>query len=60
MDGRKDTVIEAILEHLIEHGASDIATVFGRAFELAMPIEPENGAGIIGHGTARIIRAGAA
>jgi len=41
MDGRKDTVIEAVLEHLIEHGASDIATVFGRAFELAMQIERE-------------------
>ena len=41
MDGRKDTAVEAILEHLIEHGAGDIATVFGRAFELAMQIERE-------------------
>jgi hypothetical protein len=41
MDGRKDTAIEAVLEHLIEHGPDDIATVFGRAFELAMQIERE-------------------
>ena len=34
MDGRKDTAVEALLEHLIEHGPGDIATVFGRAFEL--------------------------
>ena len=27
MDGRKDTVIEAVLEHLIEHGASDNDTL---------------------------------
>ena len=30
MDKRKDTAIEAVLEHLIEHGPGDIATVFGR------------------------------
>ncbi|HVH01786.1 MAG TPA: transposase, partial [Amaricoccus sp.] len=41
MDGRKDTAVEALLEHLIEHGPSDIATVFCRAFELAMQIERE-------------------
>jgi putative transposase len=41
MDGRNDTAVEAILEHLIEHGPGDIATVFGRAFELAMQIERE-------------------
>ena len=41
MDGRKDTAVEDLLEHLIEHGPSDIATVFGRAFELAMQIERE-------------------
>ena len=41
MDGRKDTAVEALLEHLIEHGPGDIATVFGRAFELAMQIERE-------------------
>jgi putative transposase len=41
MDGRKDTAVETLLEHLIEHGPSDIATVFGRAFELAMQIERE-------------------
>ena len=41
MDGRKDTAVEALLEHLIEHGPDDIATVFGRAFELAMQIERE-------------------
>jgi transposase-like protein len=41
MDGRKDAAVEALLEHLIEHGPADIATVFGRAFELAMRIERE-------------------
>ncbi len=41
MDRQKDTVVEALLEHLIEHGPDDIATVFGRAFELAMQIERE-------------------
>ena len=41
MDERKDTAVEALLEHLIEHGPGDIATVFGRAFELAMQIERE-------------------
>jgi putative transposase len=41
MDRQKDTVVEAVLEHLIEHGPSDIATVFGRAFEFAMQIERE-------------------
>jgi putative transposase len=41
MDRQKDTVVEAVLEHLIEHGPGDIATVFGRAFEFAMQIERE-------------------
>jgi putative transposase len=41
MDRQKDTGVEAILEHLIEHGANDLATVFARAFELAMRIERE-------------------
>jgi len=41
MDRQKDTGIEAIMEHLIEHGANDMATVFARAFELAMRIERE-------------------
>ena len=41
MDGRKCTAIEALLEHLIEHGPDDIATVFARGFELAMQIERE-------------------
>ena len=48
MDGRKDTAVEALLEHLIEHGPGDVATVFARAFELAMQIERERflGAGL--------------
>ena len=33
--------VRMLLEHLIEHGPGDIATVFGRAFELAMQIERE-------------------
>ena len=41
MDRRQDTTVEALLEHLIEHGPDDIATVFARAFELAMRIERE-------------------
>jgi len=48
MDRQKDRTLEALLEHLIEHGPDDIATVFGRAFELAMQIERERflGAGL--------------
>jgi transposase-like protein len=48
MGESKDTTVEAVLEHLIEHGASDLATVFARAFELAMQIERERflGAGL--------------
>lgn len=48
MDRRKDTAVEVVLEHLIEYGPGDIATVFGRAFELAMQIERERflGAGL--------------
>jgi putative transposase len=37
----KDTTAESVLEHLIEHGPSDLATVLVRAFELAMRIERE-------------------
>lgn len=48
MDRRKDTAVEAVLEHLIEHGPDEIASVFARAFELAMQIERERflGAGL--------------
>ena len=48
MDERQDTTVEALMEHLIEHGPGDIATVFARAFELAMQIERERflGAGL--------------
>ena len=48
MDKRQDTTVEALLEHLIEHGPDDIGTVFARAFELAMRIERERflGAGL--------------
>lgn len=41
MDRQKDTTVEALLEQLIEHGPNDIATVFVRAFELAMQTERE-------------------
>ncbi len=41
MDKRQDTTVEALMEHLIEHGPGDMATVFARAFELAMQIERE-------------------
>ena len=55
MDGRKDTAVEALLEHLIEHGPGDIATVFSRALELAMRIERERfpGAGLYERTAAR-------
>jgi transposase-like protein len=55
MDERKDTAVEAVLEHLIEHGPGDIATVFARAFELAMRIERERflGAGLYERTAAR-------
>ena len=48
MDRQQDKMIEALMEQLIEHGPGDIATVFGRAFELAMQIERERylGAGL--------------
>ncbi|MFG6621362.1 IS256 family transposase [Sulfitobacter sp. 1A05707] len=41
MDERQDTTVEALMEHLIEHGPNDMTTVFARAFELAMQIERE-------------------
>ena len=41
MDRRKDTALEAVMEQLIETGPTDIASVFARAFELAMQIERE-------------------
>lgn len=41
MDRRKDTAVEAVLEQLIEHGPGEIASVFARAFDLAMQIERE-------------------
>ncbi len=41
MDEHKDTTIEALLEHLIEHGPNDIGLVFARTFELAIQIERE-------------------
>lgn len=41
MDDRKDTAIEALLEHLIAHGPNEIAGVFARAFELAVELERE-------------------
>ncbi len=55
MDRQKDKTVEALLEHLIEHGPGDIATVFARAFELAMQIERERflGAGLYERSTGR-------
>ncbi len=41
MDGKQDRTIEALMEHLIDEGPGGIATVSGRAFELAMQIERE-------------------
>jgi len=39
MDRNKDTATEAALEHLIEHGPGEIASVFARVFEMAMQVE---------------------
>lgn len=47
MDEQKDTTDVALLEHPIEHGPGDIATVFARAFELAMQIERFLGVGVV-------------
>ena len=41
MDLRHDTTIEAVLEHLISHGATDMGRLFGQLYELAMQIERE-------------------
>lgn len=41
MDKRKDKAVEAVLEQLTEHGPDEIASVFARAFELAMRVERE-------------------
>ncbi len=41
MDLRHTTTIEAVLEHLIANGATDLGRVFGQLFELAMHIERE-------------------
>ncbi len=48
MDRRKDTVVEAVSEQLIEDGPGEIASVFARAFEFAMRIERDRflGAGL--------------
>lgn len=37
----QDTAIEALMEHLIETGADDMASVFANLFDLAMRIERE-------------------
>ncbi len=41
MDLRHTTTIEAVLEHLIANGATDLGRIFGQLFELAMQIERE-------------------
>ena len=57
MDSQKDTGVEALLEHLTEHGANGIATVFARAFELAMQNEREQFLGV-GHYDRTLVRQG--
>ena len=42
MDTEHDTAIETVLEQLIVQGPEGIATVFARAFEIAMRIERAN------------------
>lgn len=48
MDRRKDTAVWAVMEQLIEHGSDEMASMFARAFELAMQTEFERflGAGL--------------
>lgn len=41
MQTTQDTAIEALMEHLIETGADDMAAVFATLFDLAMRIERE-------------------
>ena len=41
MDKRHDTVLETLMEQLIEGGAENMGLVFARVFDLAMQIERE-------------------
>jgi transposase-like protein len=41
MDKRHDTALANLMEHLIEHGADSMGTVFAQVFDLAMQIERE-------------------
>jgi len=41
MDKRKDPLIEAVLDRLIEHGPEDVSGKRGRLFDIAMRIERE-------------------
>ena len=41
MDKRHDTALASLMEHLIEHGADSMGTVFAQVFDLAMQIERE-------------------
>lgn len=41
MDKRQDMALAALMEHLIEHGAESMGTVFAQVFDLAMQIERE-------------------
>ena len=43
MDKRHDTVLETLMEQLIEGGAENMGLVFARVFDLAMQIERELG-----------------
>ena len=41
MDKRHDTVLETLMEQLIEGGAENMGLVYARVFDLAMQIERE-------------------
>jgi len=41
MDKRHDTVLETLMEQLIEGGAENMGLVFARVFDLVMQIERE-------------------
>ena len=46
MDKRHDTVLETVMEQLIEGGAENMGLVFARVFDLAMQIERERPASV--------------
>ena len=57
MDKRHDTVLETLMEQLIEGGAENMGLVFARVFDLAMQIERERFLGAQHYERSRLGRA---